>query len=66
MAGCAGKLKQECTVLVVSHDLHELEQQVSTVLSGGVSVAHLTAVPPSFGPLRPLKAFFAAATASAA
>ena len=22
---CAGKLKQECTVLVVSHDLRELE-----------------------------------------
>jgi hypothetical protein len=24
----AGKLKEECTVLVVSHDLYELEQQV--------------------------------------
>ena len=31
----AGKLKRECTVLVVSHDLHELERQVPRHFLGG-------------------------------
>ena len=29
----AGKLKQECTIVVVSHDLHELSQQVRAACS---------------------------------
>jgi ABC-type Mn2+/Zn2+ transport system ATPase subunit len=28
----AGKLKQECTIVVVSHDLHELSEQVRTLI----------------------------------
>jgi len=52
VADLLGKLKQECTVLVVSHDLHELEQQVDTAweMKSGGRLVPAVWPPPKDGP----------------